>query len=336
MKFAALGRTHLLFESIKLCLREGHQAVLIGTAEASPEYTVTASDFQHLASEVGCPFFLASGLLSAHQRRLLKESGAEIVISINWPTLLPTAVLNLPRYGVLNAHAGDLPRFRGNACPNWAILAGERQIVLTVHRMIRELDAGPILLQKAIPLSTETRIGDVYAALSEIVPQAFLDALNGIADGSVREHPQSEHLADSLRCFPRLPVDGEIDWKQPAEYIHRLVRASSEPFAGAYTYLGEERVIVWKAHVEQLPYPFLGVPGQIIERRAQTGAALVLTGDGVLALEEIESPPGSGRISPTTLLISTRLRLGLDVASVISDLRARIVTLEHAITRLSN
>jgi methionyl-tRNA formyltransferase len=83
-------------------------------------------------------------------------------------------MLNQFKYGIINAHAGDLPRFRGNACPNWALLVNENKIVLTLHKMTVDLDAGPILLQRQYPLNTNTYIKDIYEFLSENVPTMFV------------------------------------------------------------------------------------------------------------------------------------------------------------------
>lgn len=119
--------------------------------------------------------------------------------------------------------------------------------------------------------------------------------------------PQPEDPSLFLRCFPRTPEDAEIDWRRSAEEIGRLVRASSEPFAGAFTHLNGERLTVWRARAGQLSYPWAGVPGQVAEIDSTSGEAAVLTGGGVLFLEEVETP-STGRGRPAGLIRSTRLR----------------------------
>ena len=89
-----------------------------------------------------------------------------------------------------------------------------------------------------------------------------------------------------------MPADSRIDWSQPALRLDRLVRASAEPFAGAYTYLDGEKVIIWRARADRLPYPYLGIPGQVAEIWRESGEVAVLTGDGVLVLAEIETSAG--------------------------------------------
>ena len=127
MKFAALGRTQWLYDAIRLCADRGHRVVLIGTAPAAPEYRVTEADFIRLARELGCPSWCDAAINRASCAAMAKASGAEVAISVNWPVRIGEPMLRLFPHGIINAHAGDLPRFQGNAAPNWAILAGERR-----------------------------------------------------------------------------------------------------------------------------------------------------------------------------------------------------------------
>jgi len=331
MKFAALGRTHILYNAIQLCIKHGHEVVLIGTCPAAPEYSMKEEDFQRLAEELSCPFFNDSGINQSRFIQMVRDSQAEIAISINWLTIIGAEMLSQFKYGVVNAHAGDLPRYRGNACPNWAILAGEERVVLTLHQMTTELDAGKILLQRSLPLSPTTYIGDVYSFMEESAPQMFLEVLDLAEKERLEGTTQSKDVSLSLRTFPRLPRDSEIDWSAPAKDIARLVRASAEPFLGAYTYLDIEKVIIWRAHSSELPYPYMGVPGQVVHRNKSTGEISVLTGKGVLVLEDVEME-SAGRGKACELIRSTRIRFGMHLTTQIVELQRRIVELEKIVS----
>jgi methionyl-tRNA formyltransferase len=303
VRIAAIGRTSWLYGSVERLRADGHEIVYVATARAAPEYSVTEDDFERLAADIGCPF---------HFGLDLPEAAADVAVSVNWLTLIPREFLERFPHGVLNGHPGALPRFRGNAAPNWAILAGEPEVVATVHRMTEGLDAGPILAQRSFPLDERTYIGDVYAFLDEAFPELFAEAVNGLADGTLVPREQSE---DGLRGFPRLPRDSEIDWRQPAMQIARLVRASAEPFAGAYSWLDARKLTVWRAYAADAEGPWLGVPGHVAHRDPASGTATVLTGDGVLVVEEAEL---DGRRAPAAeLLTSARMRLGLDTQSLL-------------------
>src|SRR3954464_12292154 len=131
----------MLYTGIEACVSAGHEPRLIATAPAAPEYDVVERDFERLAGELGCPYFCDTRLDGPDRLELLQRAGADVAISVNWPTVIGSAARSPFAHGVLNAHAGDLPRYRGNACPNWAILQGEDRVVVTVHVMADELDA---------------------------------------------------------------------------------------------------------------------------------------------------------------------------------------------------
>lgn len=301
----------MLFDSILALRAAGHEIVLIGTCAAAPEYDITERDFRSLARKIGCPFFNDIRIQSKNCMDLITLSKAEVAISMNWMTLIPNAVIEKFGFGIINAHAGDLPRYRGNACPNWAILAGESSVVLTLHYMTPELDAGPILLQRPFPIDGQTYIGDVYRFLERTLPEMYVEVIEGLAKGKMvpREQPQDPAL--SLRCFPRIPQDSELFWSHSAEDLARLVRASAAPFAGAYTYLNGQKLTVWRAHAGSLPYPYLGANGQVAEVCAVTGYVSVICGSGILTLEEVGLEDGQ-RVAGAAIVRSVRMRLGRD------------------------
>ena len=330
MRFAALGRTHWLYDAARAAVEQGHELVLVGTAPAAPEYRRGVDDFEALARGLGRPFFCDRSA----ERHLdaIEATGAEVAISVNWPVLLPGAVLDAFPHGVLNAHAGDLPRYRGNAAPNWAILEGDDKVVLSVHRMSAGLDEGPVLARASYPLGDRGTIADIYAFLDEAVPRLFVALLDELEAGTAPSPLPLDPEAVPVRGLPRLPVDSLIDWSLSAPEIDRLVRASSEPFAGAYTYLQGKRLTVWRARPESLPYPHLGAPGQVAWLRREAGETAILTGHGVLVLEEVETAR-HGRRPASEVVASARDRLGLDLGAAVETLEQRLSELEQSVPR---
>ncbi|MHB8693422.1 MAG: methionyl-tRNA formyltransferase [Solirubrobacteraceae bacterium] len=326
MRFAALGRTHLLYDAILEAARRGHEPVLIGTARPAPEYRRLEVDFEQLAREIGCPYF-SGGDASWHLEEI-RQASAEVAISVNWPNVLAAEVLDAFPRGILNAHAGDLPRYRGNAAPNWAILEGEEAVALSIHQMSPELDAGPVLAHRVFPLTEKTYITDVYAFLEATLPQLFADVLDELKGDLSQPKASGVDEPAPLRGLPRRPSDSRIDWSLPSVRLDRLVRASAEPFAGAYTYLDGVRLTVWRAHSEPLPYPHLGTPGQVAWVRPGQGTVAVLTGDGFLVLEEVSTPAGN-RQSAAEVVRSSRARFGVDVDETLEVLTNRIEELER-------
>lgn len=328
MKFAALGRTQMLYQSVLACVERGHQLVLVGTSKASPESTVKETDFAGLARKFSAPYFNDTKINQEKFISLIRQSSADIAISMNWQTVISRQVIDLFKFGIINAHPGDLPRYRGNACPNWALICGEKSITITLHQMTPELDAGPICLKRKMPLKSTTYIGDIYKFLEKAIPEMFCEVLDGFENNTLYPRLQPGNPGLSLRVFPRLPRDSEIDWSKPAVTLDRLVRASSEPFEGAYTMLDGEKLMIWRAHAAQLPYPYLGAPGQVAEINRQSGEVSVIAGEGILVLELV-SVEGSEKLKAAEVIRSARARLGLDAIAEIQALKAKIGDMEN-------
>lgn len=330
MRVAAIGRTKNLYNSITKVKDGGHDIALIITCKESPGYEIVANDFKLLAKSLGIDFAQTERINSPEVIRLIKKNKPDIGISINWKTIIGQEVLNCFPYGVVNAHAGELPRYRGNAAPNWAIINGEKKIVMTAHLMTVELDAGPVILRQEMPVSDKTCISEAYEFIEKACPEGLLKAINGLANGSIKPRPQPTDASLSLRCYPRIPRDGEIDWRQSAVKLDRLVRAVSTPFDGAYTFMGIEKLIIWKAHYETPPYPFVGTPGQVAERRPETGEVAVITGEGFLVIEEVETIT-SGRKKAAEIVGTIRTRLGMDLAGEIMRLNGELEKIKKAV-----
>ena len=294
MRIAILGRTRWLLDTAAALVAAGHRLVIVATAEAAPEYGVDPDDFAALAVSQGAPFYRSPDANDPDFVSSLQASGADVAVSINWPMILGREVCEALPHGILNAHAGDLPRYRGNACPNWAIINGETQIGLCAHRMEPGIvDSGPIFARRFLHISEDTYIADVYAWMNYAVPELLLEAVSRMSDGDFVPEPQEGSRVRPLRCYPRRPEDGRIDWSHDATSINRLVRASSRPFRGAYTWLeGKTSVTIWRARLGEHHHDVLAVPGQIMGRGAN-GGILIACGTGTIEIEEAEMADGS-------------------------------------------
>ena len=333
MRFAVLGRTSWLHRSALAAQAAGHELVLVGTLPPSAEDPVGVEDYRALAVAAGAPFF--TGRVNAPETvALAREAGAQVAVSANWIELIGAEMRDAFPWGVVNIHPGDLPRYRGNACPNWAILNGEDSVVVTLHQMVDELDAGPVLLKGRMPLESTTTITDVITYLNTAVPDLVVELLEGIAAGSIVARPQPEATSLASRCHARLPRDGEIDWRERAIDVDRLVRSATRPYPGAYTWYHEantgpiRRLTVWRAHVADPDTPVFAVPGSVLRIAGEENWA-VATGDGgavVLDDVDVDGEPAD----PGRTFRSSRQRLGLDLVSVVVALEERVAALERA------
>jgi UDP-4-amino-4-deoxy-L-arabinose formyltransferase/UDP-glucuronic acid dehydrogenase (UDP-4-keto-hexauronic acid decarboxylating) len=307
VRIAALGRTKALYETIHALLAAGHEIPLIATCAAAPEYAVRENDFMNLAAEIDAVCVQSGSLNSPSILKQLQRASCEIAVSVNWLTVIGAEPIAAFPRGILNAHAGDLPRYRGNAPVAWAILQGEPHIGLTIHQMeASRLDSGPILLKELLPLNSSSYVGQLLSEIDSLIPSMFLRAVEGLSAGTLIPTPQDERMA--LRGYPRQPSDGLLEWSRSAEYLGRLVRASAEPFAGAFTYYNAKRLTVWRAGPMAWDHQALAVPGQVISRDRSSGTVHVACGDQVLALSEVEYE--GVRTAPAELIQSTRDRIG--------------------------
>ena len=324
MKVVAFGRTETLFSSIIELASSGNKIELIITSESTQyQYEKDINDFKNLAKELNSKFIVTKNLLDSEIKNLILALKPDIAISVNWPTLVPSTFIDFFPSGILNAHAGDLPRFKGNAVRNWALLSGEKRMALTLHLMDADLDSGPILIKEYCEISNTTKIGDLYNFVQERTPKLFSKALKGIGNGQLHPKSQPTDANSVLRCYPRLPCDSHIDWRLPASDIDRLVRASSEPFNGAFTYLVGEKFIIWRSRVFVPEFDYLSSPGQVVDRDTLQDTISVATGSGFLVIEECESS-SFGRTKPIEVVKTLRTRFGLLLDEELTSLRKEL------------
>lgn len=332
MKIAVLGRTSLLYKTMQLLTDNGHQIVLIGTCKAALEYDTKESDFEEYAKANCIPFFCNANLQEDSVAIMLEEAHADIAVSVNWINIIEEESIKLFKYGILNAHAGDLPRYRGNACPNWAIILGEERIAVSIHFMEPGmLDSGDILLKKFFTISRETRIGEVYQWMDNEIPYMFVEAISGLATETLLPERQSKDTSTWLRVYPRIPADSMIDWAQTRDTIERLVNASSEPFSGAYTYYRLQKLIVWRVHTEPWGSPSVAVPGQVVKRNFTSGEVAIACSDGVIWLEDVSLE--GNRVRPYAVIKSMRDRMGMYAEDELYWLSHKLARLERLISQ---
>jgi methionyl-tRNA formyltransferase len=300
----AIGRSRYLYDGIKYLVSKGFACKAIVTEEAYEEYDIKHKDFELLASEIGAVFFMMKSLNNEDLIKIVKENNIRAAISVNWKYTIPKIFLDLFECGILNFHLGNLPDYKGNATVNWSIINGEDKIYGNIHKMDPELDAGDVISRKAIPITNQTYIADILKQAVRDVPLLYEEALL-----SVFQKPDAFVVRGSLkglRCFPRLAEDSQINWNDSARNISRLVRASSEPYGGAFSFLNGEKIIIWKAAEFDYGEKFLAIAGHVVGIQKETKAIRVACDEGMLEIQEIEYK--GTRMAPTEFIKSIRLR----------------------------
>jgi methionyl-tRNA formyltransferase len=253
----------------------------------------------------------------------------EAVVISSFNRILPPDVLRLSRF--INVHYSPLPRYRGRANVNWAIINGERAAAISIHMVSPGLDDGNILLQEQVAIARTDTAQSLYERLNTIQERELGPAVVRAVAGDLGLTQDHQHA--TYGCG-RVPDDGEIDWSGPSEAIHRLVRALSPPFPGAFTHLDCRRLVIARAEPRKDPPPYAGrVPGRVVDRSRSEGWVDILTGDGILRLFEVI--PDLAAVRPAAAIIrSTRVTLGLsrlDLLRRIDALERRLAALESAV-----
>jgi methionyl-tRNA formyltransferase len=323
---------------IKL-MADGHEIVSILTARAAPEYGKKEKDFEEFAYDYDIPYFviptgvrlregqLYSTRIGSDKGKKLGVIRADVGVSVNFPTIIERGFRNYFKYGIFNAHPSDLPRYRGNAVINWAMLRGDRGIALTIHRMEDELDAGDIVEKVGMPITQRTYVNEVVEFLNRETPLAFSRVLKRLQEGNgaIVSSPQDHHRDEwgVTRAYPRLPEDGEINWTDSAIYIDRMVHALGHPYSGAYTFIDNKKLIITKSRMSVLKDTPIGERGHIARRDMITGEVDVLCGprdamERVVTLEEVEFNGKKQR--PSDVITTVRTRLGFDPVKAFESL----------------
>lgn len=234
----------------------------------------------------GVPQVAGSGLNGEDLCRLVAMHGAEMLLSVGYPKILPTELLEAPPRGGLNVHPSLLPRYRGPSPVFWQVALGETLSGVTIHRMTSGPDEGPILSQAETRIGTGETAGALFLRLARLAARLVLDTLDRLEAGRVAEWPQDPAAASSHRRFR--DEDSVLQWSRPAEELARLVRACN-PSPAARTFLPDgETVRIWRAHAISGP-PRKG-PGEIVALRR--GSFDVATGVGLLRVETATSDRG--------------------------------------------
>ena len=305
MKIAIIGRAEILYDTAVRLRDSGHQIVCILTAKESPEYKRTSEDFRALAKSLGIPF--AKGSKIAGFRDFLIDAKADIGISINYTGVVPQDVIEIFPMGILNAHGGDLPRYRGNACQAWAILNGEDRIGLCIHKMIGgELDSGDIIARDYIEIDSKTKITRVWDWMLQNTPVLMDQSVSRLEeDSSYVLEVQSKNPKDALRCYSRRPEDGRIQWSNLSVDILRLINASNKPYAGAFCQYEGKKVLIWDAELVDEDEEHCAVPGQVT--KIGDDFVEVVCAGGKLRILELEID--GSVMTPNMIIKSIRKRL---------------------------
>jgi len=286
VKVAIIGRSEILFHTIEILLKNNFEVPIIITSKEAPEYKKSSKDFKKLANKIKAHFIYTNKIQKCIKE--IRKAKCEIGISFNCTNIISQDIIDLFPLGILNAHGGDLPKYRGNACQAWAIIKGEKKIGLSVHSIIGDqLDSGNIISREYMNININTKITDCINWMSDRIPNLFLGSIRELKKDKnffLKKNPNKHKSA--FRCYPRVPEDGKINWSRSNQEILRIINASNKPYSGSYCYYKNKKLIIWDAELFSDNEKYLSEYGQVSE--IQKNSIIVITGNGKLKIKKIE------------------------------------------------
>ena len=245
MRIVFMGTPESAVPSLRRLVDDGHEIVSVWTQPDKPAgrgKKLHQSPVKEFAIERNLTIQQPQKIKTPEAKELFASHQADVAVVVAYGKILPAEFLTAPRHGCVNVHFSLLPKYRGAAPVNWAIVNGEEQTGVTTMQIVEELDAGPILLQQATKIGERESAPDLLSRLSEIGAKMISETLRNLND--IEPKPQLDAEATLAPILKR--EDGHIDWSASAFVIERRVRGL-QPWPNAYTTFRSRRLIIWEA-----------------------------------------------------------------------------------------
>lgn len=285
----------------EMCRYQAPMAVV--TIDDRDDTRSVFNDLQKLAAEKNLPFHVARN--RKHSEELFRELRPDLCFAGYWYWLISGELVQSVPY--IGMHPSLLPRLRGGSPLVWAMITGDTTVGFSFFSLTAAMDDGPIWAQESIEVGPDEYIGDVLkrfeAKAAETMRELYPAVLNGQAKPREQDHSRATY------CVMRLPTDGLIDWSQSAERVFNFIRAQSYPYPGAYTYMGEKPVKVWRAR--RFDGTYYGMPGQVAQLGSD-GVTVTCGANSAIILEEVQA--GDSKQPAVNVIKSIKTRFGFKAA----------------------
>jgi methionyl-tRNA formyltransferase len=303
--FCATQRGYRFLEKLHRLLPDAE--LIVFSFSEDPWEPPFRDNIQRLTLAYGGQFFESRQVGAARWESLWQETPVDLMFAVSWRYIIPASVYSRARLGAYVFHDSLLPAYRGFAPTVWAIINGEDHTGATLLEMAGAYDAGRIIGQERVPIGPHETIADLLGRVTDAYLRLLETHLPGLLDGSAPRFVQDESRATYTAKL--LPEDFRIDWHAPTAHIYNLIRATTRPYAGAYTTLEGRTLRIWSARPVESPRRYVGrVPGRVVDFSPEQGAT-VLTGDGLLRLIEVQAE-GAEAVPAAALLNRIAYTLG--------------------------
>ncbi len=277
------GYSEVGHECLDLLLSRGDNVVALITHEDNPHEKIWFKTPAVAAREKGVPIFTPEKVSTPEWVERIAALQPDLILSVYYRNMISSKILALPRLGAFNLHGSLLPKYRGRAPINWAVLHGEPRIGMTLHRMVKQADAGAIVDQEGVDIGPRDTAEQAFRKVMPCARRVLARQIDALLAGTAKETPQDDTQATYFGG--RTPEDGRINWTQTSAQIFNLIRAVTDPYPGAFTDAGPARLMVWWAETDSpAARGRRGKPGEVISLTP----LVVATGDGALELTRTE------------------------------------------------
>lgn len=286
MRVVFAGTPEFAAQALAAILADGNEVVLVLTQPDRPAgrgMSLQASPVKQLALQHGLPVHQPSSLKSEEACQPIIEARPDVMVVAAYGLILPQAALDIPRLGCLNIHASLLPRWRGAAPIQRAILAGDAKTGVTIMRMEAGLDSGPMLLKESLPIADTETAGTLHDKLAALGARLIVEALPKLERGELPGDIQPEEGVTYAAKLEK--AEAALDWRRPALLLDRAVRAFN-PFPGATGQMDGQIIKIWRVAA----VPGTGEPGTVLAAGAD--GIVVACGEGALCLTELQKAGG--------------------------------------------
>jgi len=291
------GYSEVGFECLSLLLDRGDNVVALFTHEDNPHEKIWFKTPAGAAREQGVPIFTPEKISTPEWLERIAALQPDLILSVYYRNMISTKILGLAPLGAFNLHGSLLPKYRGRAPINWAVLHGEPRIGMTLHRMVKSADAGAIVDQEGVGIGPRDTAEQAFRKVLPCARAVLARQIDALLAGTALEAPQDESQVTYFGG--RKPEDGRINWTQTSRQIFNLIRAVTDPYPGAFTDSGGSRLMIWWAELDSpATHGRTGRPGEVLS----VSPLLVATGDGALELTRTEWRGPALTLSPGQML----------------------------------
>ncbi len=242
------------------------------------------TDLTGAADASGIPVRRGTNVNAPESVAWIRKLAPDLLLVVGWTQLIKSELLSVPRIACLGFHASLLPKYRGRAPVNWAILNGETETGNTLMVLAPGADEGDIVCQRRIPIGVEDDCRTIYEKVSLTECEMLDEVLPLIREGQMPHRKQDSSQATVMP--KRRPEDGLIDWNWPAARIYNWIRALTRPYPGAFTFLNGRKIAIWKSRIKVECKNIGALIGSV--HTDADGYPAVVTGDGILKLLEVQ------------------------------------------------